>query len=56
MNLLGYVAHSATEPRRSNSSGVPRPDDVVIEILYRGVCHTDVHQVRDVNATRMRYA
>ncbi|UVH60593.1 NAD(P)-dependent alcohol dehydrogenase [Variovorax paradoxus] len=49
MNVLGYAAHSATDPlapfqfeRRQ-----PRPDDVVIDILYCGVCHTDLHQVRD---------
>jgi len=25
----------------------PRPQDVEIEILYCGVCHSDLHQVRD---------
>jgi D-arabinose 1-dehydrogenase-like Zn-dependent alcohol dehydrogenase len=25
----------------------PGPDDVRIEILYCGVCHSDIHQVRD---------
>src|SRR5436309_7136930 len=25
----------------------PRPQDVQIEILYCGVCHSDLHQVRD---------
>ena len=25
----------------------PRPHDVVIDILYCGVCHSDLHQVRD---------
>jgi alcohol dehydrogenase (NADP+) len=39
-----------TVPRRS-----PRPQDVQIEILYCGVCHSDLHQVRnewkDVMAT-----
>jgi len=29
-------------PRRE-----PGPDDVEIEILYCGVCHSDIHQVRD---------
>ena len=45
----GYAAPSATEPlgpfrfeRRE-----PRPDDVVIEILYCGVCHSDLHQARN---------
>lgn len=31
-----------TIPRRS-----PQPQDVQIEILYCGVCHSDLHQVRD---------
>jgi uncharacterized zinc-type alcohol dehydrogenase-like protein len=25
----------------------PGPDDVLIEILYCGICHTDIHQVRN---------
>jgi D-arabinose 1-dehydrogenase-like Zn-dependent alcohol dehydrogenase len=46
MKAFGYATHSATSPlvpfgfeRRD-----PRPDDVVIEILYCGVCHSDLHQ------------
>ncbi len=49
MNVSGYAAQSATTPvapwefeRRA-----PRPDDVVIDILYCGVCHTDIHQTRN---------
>lgn len=49
MNVLGYAAHSATAPlapfrfeRRD-----PRPDDVVIEVLFCGVCHSDIHNVRN---------
>jgi uncharacterized zinc-type alcohol dehydrogenase-like protein len=45
----GYAAHDATSPlapfdfeRRD-----PRPHDVVIDILYCGVCHSDIHQARD---------
>ena len=45
----GYAAQGATTPlgpyqfeRRD-----PRPDDVEIQILYCGVCHSDVHQVRN---------
>jgi uncharacterized zinc-type alcohol dehydrogenase-like protein len=45
---IGYAAQVAKAPlapfkfeRRD-----PRPDDVVIEILYCGVCHSDVHQAR----------
>jgi uncharacterized zinc-type alcohol dehydrogenase-like protein len=25
----------------------PGPDDVQIEVLYCGICHSDLHQVRD---------
>ena len=49
INVLGYAGHSATAPlvpfrfeRRD-----PRPDDVVIEILYCGVCHSDIHSLRN---------
>lgn len=45
----GFAAHSPTRPlepfqfeRRS-----PRADDVVIDILYCGVCHSDLHNVRN---------
>lgn len=45
----GYAAHSHTAPlvpyefeRRAVG-----PDDVRIEILYSGICHSDLHQARD---------
>ncbi|HGM7301779.1 NAD(P)-dependent alcohol dehydrogenase [Stenotrophomonas maltophilia] len=45
----GYAAHSHTDPlipyefeRRAVG-----PDDVRIEILYSGICHSDLHQARD---------
>jgi uncharacterized zinc-type alcohol dehydrogenase-like protein len=48
-HIKSYAAHSPTGrlglfalDRRS-----PRPDDVVIEILYCGVCHSDLHNVRN---------
>ncbi|MDR3671188.1 MAG: NAD(P)-dependent alcohol dehydrogenase [Holophaga sp.] len=44
-NVLGYAAKSAKEnlvPFRFDRRA-PRPDDVVIEILYCGVCHSDLH-------------
>lgn len=48
-HVKSYAAHSPTSrlglfefDRRS-----PRADDVVIEILYCGVCHSDVHNVRN---------
>jgi len=49
LTAIGYAAQSATTPlapisfeRRS-----PRADDVAIEILYCGVCHSDLHQSRN---------
>ncbi|HWE29016.1 MAG TPA: NAD(P)-dependent alcohol dehydrogenase [Polyangia bacterium] len=49
MKTLAYAATSATSPlgpltidRRE-----PGPADVVIEILYCGVCHSDLHQARN---------
>ncbi|QDL38710.1 NAD(P)-dependent alcohol dehydrogenase [Rhodoferax sediminis] len=49
INVRGYAAHSADSPlglfsfvRRD-----PRPNDVVMEILYAGVCHSDIHSVRN---------
>jgi len=49
MNVLGYAAQSAKDalaPFRFDRRD-PRPDDVVIEILYCGVCHSDLHTVRN---------
>ena len=49
IEAFGYAAHSATSRlapfhfERRDSNG----DDVTIEILYCGVCHSDLHQVRD---------
>ncbi|HLP31305.1 MAG TPA: NAD(P)-dependent alcohol dehydrogenase [Geothrix sp.] len=49
LNALGYAAQSATAElapfhfeRRD-----ARPDDVVIDILYCGVCHSDLHTARN---------
>ena len=48
-NAKAFAAKSATSglsatsiPRRA-----PRPQDIQIEILYCGVCHSDLHQVRN---------
>jgi uncharacterized zinc-type alcohol dehydrogenase-like protein len=44
-----YSAASATSPLASTT--IPRrdptPNDVQIEILFCGICHSDLHQVRD---------
>lgn len=48
MHAHGYATHSATQAlgpfdfeRRE-----PRPQDVVIEIQYCGICHSDIHTAR----------
>ncbi|MBF0271751.1 MAG: NAD(P)-dependent alcohol dehydrogenase [Magnetococcales bacterium] len=49
MNILGYAVQSAEEklaPYRFERRE-PRANDVVIEILYCGVCHSDLHQARN---------
>ncbi|HEY0003634.1 MAG TPA: NAD(P)-dependent alcohol dehydrogenase [Pyrinomonadaceae bacterium] len=45
----GYAAHGASMPLApfSFERREPGPDDVLIEILYCGVCHSDIHQVRN---------
>ncbi len=45
----GYAARSATSPLEpfGFERREPGPSDVSIEILYCGVCHTDLHQVRN---------
>ncbi|MEP7185946.1 MAG: NAD(P)-dependent alcohol dehydrogenase, partial [Rhodanobacter sp.] len=49
LNIKGYAAQSATTPLAPHSfeRRDPRADDVVIDILYCGVCHSDLHQARD---------
>ena len=45
----GYAAHEAAQPLSpfSFERRTPNDDDVVIEIKYCGVCHTDIHMTRD---------
>jgi uncharacterized zinc-type alcohol dehydrogenase-like protein len=49
MEVAGYAAQSAQSPLApfAFNRREPRADDVVIEILYCGVCHTDLHQSRN---------
>ncbi|RTR06548.1 NAD(P)-dependent alcohol dehydrogenase [Halomonas nitroreducens] len=44
-----HAAHAADQPLApfSFERRRPRPDDVAIEILYCGVCHSDLHFARD---------
>lgn len=45
----GFAAESKTSPLTpfSFERRDPLADDVVVEILFSGVCHSDIHQVRD---------
>jgi len=49
MKVLGYAAKTPSAPLApfTFDRREPRPDDVVIEILYCGVCHSDLHQARN---------
>ncbi len=49
MKVLGYAAQSAQAPLTPYEfmRRAPRPDDVVIEVMYCGVCHSDLHQARN---------
>jgi uncharacterized zinc-type alcohol dehydrogenase-like protein len=49
LNIRGYAAQSATTPLAPHQfeRRDPRADDVVIDILYCGVCHSDIHQARN---------
>ena len=49
LNVLGYAARSATTPLApfSFERRDPRPDDVMLEVLYCGVCHSDLHNARN---------
>ena len=45
----GYATHSATSelvPFKFERRD-PRPSDVAIDILYCGVCHSDIHSARN---------
>lgn len=49
MNANGYAAQSPTTPMQpyAFTRRDPGPRDVLIDIEYCGVCHSDIHQVRD---------
>jgi uncharacterized zinc-type alcohol dehydrogenase-like protein len=48
MTVLAYGAPAADQPvsRMEITRRAPGPHDVRIEILYCGICHSDLHQVR----------
>jgi uncharacterized zinc-type alcohol dehydrogenase-like protein len=47
--VRGYAANTATSPLEpfEFTRRDPGPRDVVIDILYCGVCHSDIHQARN---------
>jgi uncharacterized zinc-type alcohol dehydrogenase-like protein len=49
IETTGYAAHSSTSPLTpfSFNRRDPGPQDVQIDILYCGVCHSDLHTVRN---------
>ena len=49
LSIHGYAAQSATTPLTPHTfeRRDPRADDVVIDILYCGVCHSDIHSARN---------
>ena len=49
LKTYSYATHGANSPLApfSFERRVPRTNDVQIEILYCGVCHSDIHQARN---------
>jgi uncharacterized zinc-type alcohol dehydrogenase-like protein len=49
MKVHGYAAQQAKAPLKQYDfeRREPRGNDVVIDIQYCGICHTDIHQVND---------
>jgi uncharacterized zinc-type alcohol dehydrogenase-like protein len=49
MKTFGYAAHTAKEPLKpwTFERRAPLAEDVVIDIHYCGICHSDIHTVRD---------
>jgi uncharacterized zinc-type alcohol dehydrogenase-like protein len=45
----GYAAHSATTPLVpfDYQHRDPRPNDILIDIQFCGICHSDIHQARN---------
>ncbi|MBC8123418.1 MAG: alcohol dehydrogenase catalytic domain-containing protein, partial [Gemmatimonadaceae bacterium] len=49
VQVRGYAAADKSSPMEpfSFERREPGPKDVQIEILFCGICHSDVHQIRD---------
>ena len=48
-NAIGYAAKTTSAPLAplQFNRRAPRPNDVSIDVLYCGVCHSDIHQVNN---------
>lgn len=48
INVKGYAAESAVDKLKPYSfeRREPRAEDVVIDILYCGICHSDIHTAK----------
>jgi alcohol dehydrogenase (NADP+) len=49
LKIPAYAAASANQPLAPSTieRREPGPTDILIEVLYCGVCHSDIHQARD---------
>ncbi len=49
MKTIGYAAQAADSPLApfSFDRRELRPNDILMEVLYTGICHTDLHQARN---------
>lgn len=49
MKAIGYAAYSETEELKlfHFERREPRDEDIVIDILYCGICHSDIHSARN---------
>jgi alcohol dehydrogenase (NADP+) len=49
IQVIGYAAQQTKAPLTAYSFDrrEPRDNDVMIDIRYCGICHTDIHQVRN---------
>ncbi len=49
MRTIGYAANAKASPLKPHvfERREPRPNDVCMEVLYCGICHSDLHMVND---------
>jgi uncharacterized zinc-type alcohol dehydrogenase-like protein len=56
ISIRAYGASSASTPLAAMQiqRRALRPNDVLLDVLYCGICHSDIHQVRDEWASWVR--